>query len=174
MHRQQIAVDQQFQLLGALRRRGRHQIGAVHQPVRRAVMLVEPDPVIAKAVERLPGVEMLLIGALGRRSIEMAFGEWVGELGLAALQVVEIGVVGEEVEDEDFHSAASMAICGVRPATTPRTAIAAAAISDTPQALRKISGGGQPSPSIKPPTAGPAMPPSRPMPSAQPDPVVRM
>src|ERR1051326_8864388 len=104
---------------------------------------------------------MLGVGPLGGGGIEMPLRERVGELGLAALQVVEIGVVGEEVEDKDFHSAASMAICGVRPATTPRMAIAAAAISDTPQALRKICGGGPPRLSIKPPTAAPAMPPSR-------------
>ena len=146
MHRQQVAVDQQLQALGALRRRGGHQIGAVHQPVRRAVVLVEADPVIAKAVERLPGVEMLLIGALGRRGIEMALGERVGELGLAALQMVEIGVVGQEIEDKDFHSAAS---CGVRTGArwprNARSAVAIAAISAKPQALKKICGGCMPS-----------------------------
>src|SRR5204863_5139065 len=175
MHRQQIAVDQQFQVLGALRRRGGHQIGAVHQPVRRAVVLVEADPVIAKAVERFPGVEVLLIGALGRRGIEMPFGERVGELGLAALQMVEIGVVGQEVEDEDFHSAAS---CGVKTgARWPRNAnkaVAIAAISAKPQALKKICVGGRPIRSSQPPSTGAAMPPRRPMPSAQPRPLVRM
>ena len=54
VQRQQIAVDQQLQILGALRRRGRHQIGAVHQPVRRAVVLVEPDPVVARICRAPP------------------------------------------------------------------------------------------------------------------------
>src|SRR5205814_2254053 len=175
MHRQQIAVDQQFQVLGALRRRGGHQIGAVHQPVRRAVMLVEADPVIAKAVERLPGVEMLLIGAHRRRGIEMAFGERVGELGLAALQMVEIGVVGQEVEDKDFHSAASCGVkTGARWPRNARSAVAIAAISAKPQALKKICGGCMPSDRRYPPSTGAAMPPRRPMPSAQPMPLVRM
>ena len=77
VQRQEIAVDQQLQILGALRRRGGHQIGAVHQPVGRAVVLVEPDPVIAELVEQLPGVEMLLIGAhrrVARRNIASASG----------------------------------------------------------------------------------------------------
>src|SRR5437764_1922314 len=175
MHRQQIAVDQQFQVLGALRRRGGHQIGAVHQPVGRAVMLVEADPVIAEAVERLPGVEMLLIGALGRRGIEMALGERVGELGLAALQMVEIGVVGEKIEDKDFHSAASRGVrTSARWPRNTRSAVATAAISAKPQALKKICGGRMPVASSQPPSTGAAMPPSRPIPRAQPMPLVRM
>ena len=68
---QQIAVDQQFEVFGALRRRGGQQIGRVHQPIGRAVMLVEPDPVIAEPVELLPGVEMLGIGARRDLRLEM-------------------------------------------------------------------------------------------------------
>jgi hypothetical protein len=94
VYRQQIAVDQQLQVLGALRRRGGHQIGAVHQPVGRAVVLVEPDPVIAAFVEQLPGVEMLLIGAHRRVGVEIPAGERVWQLRLAVLQMIEIGVVG--------------------------------------------------------------------------------
>ncbi len=71
------------------------------------MVLVEADPVIAQPVEEFPGVEMLLIGALGGRGIEMALGQRVGELRFAAFQMVEIGVIGQEVEDEDFHWAAS-------------------------------------------------------------------
>ena len=49
------------------------------------MVLVEADPVIAQAVEQLPGVEMLLIGAHRGRGIEMPLGERIGKLGLAAL-----------------------------------------------------------------------------------------
>src|SRR5258706_1388620 len=138
-------------------------------------MLVEADPVIAEAVERLPGVEMLLVGALGGLRIEMPFCQRIGELGGALLQMVEIGVVGQQVEDEDFHWAAS---CGVKTgARSPRNAskaVAAAAIRAKPQALKKICVGVRPIRSSQPPSTGAAMPPKRPMPSAQPRPQVRM
>src|SRR5712671_1081003 len=62
VQRQEIAVDQQFEPFGALRRRGCQQVGRVHQPVGRAVVLVEPDAVIAQPVELLPSLEMLGIG----------------------------------------------------------------------------------------------------------------
>ena len=48
-----------------------------------------------------------------------------------------------------------------------------AATSAVTQANRKIARGGQPSSSNAPPSQGPAIPPSRPMPSAQPMPVLR-
>ena len=57
------------------------------------MMLVEADAVIAEAVERLPGVEMLLVRALGRAGVEMALRQRIRQLGLAALQMIEIGVV---------------------------------------------------------------------------------
>jgi hypothetical protein len=50
VQRQQIAVDQQLQLFGALRSRGRQQVRRVHQAVGRAMMLVEPGAVIAQAI----------------------------------------------------------------------------------------------------------------------------
>ena len=71
VQRQQIAVDQELQVLGALCRRRGQQVGRVHQPVGRAMMLVEPDPVIAEPVELLPGVEMLGIGARRDFGLEM-------------------------------------------------------------------------------------------------------
>src|SRR5436305_15330464 len=102
-------------------------------------MLVEADPVIAETVERLPGVEMLGIGALRGGGIEMALRQRVGQLGAALLQMVEIGVVGQPVEDEDFHCAASFAVTSL--ARSPRNtsrAVASAAISAKPQAPRQV------------------------------------
>ena len=103
-------------------------------------MLVEPDPVIAAFVEQLPGVEMLLIGAHRRVAVEILAGQRVGQLGLAALQMIEIGVVGQQVEDEDFHGVAS-SICSAatRLPRNANSAVATAAITAKPQALRKIS-----------------------------------
>src|SRR5438067_1084499 len=109
------------------------------------MVLVEADPVIAEAVERLPGVEMLLIGAFRGGGVEMAPRQRVGQLGLAALQVVEIGVIGQQIEDKDLHCAASCAVrTSVRWPRNTRRAVAIAAISAKPQALRKISRGGRP------------------------------
>src|SRR3979409_806663 len=105
-------------------------------------MLVEADPVIAEAVERLPGVEMLLVAAIGGPRIAMAVDQRIGELGGALLQMVEVGVVGQQVEDEDFHWAAS---CGVKTgARSPRNAskaVAAAAIRAKRQAVQKTEVG---------------------------------
>src|SRR5207249_11992292 len=110
-----------------------------------AVMLVETDPVIAEMVERLPGVEMLGVGALRRLRVEMALRQRVGQFGAALLQMIEIGVVGQQIEDEYLHCAASFAVTSL--ARSPRNtsrAVAIAAIRAKPQALRKISRGGRP------------------------------
>ena len=72
MQRQQVAVDQELQLLGALRGRRRHQVRRVHQPVGRAVMLVEADAVIAEPVHLLPRLEMLGVGPHRDVSLEVA------------------------------------------------------------------------------------------------------
>src|SRR5947209_20633156 len=103
------------------------------------MVLVEADPVIAETVECFPGVEMLLLGAHRGGGIEMPLRQRVGQLGVAALQMVEIGVVGQQVEDKDFHSAASVATrrC-TRSPRNANSAVAIAAIAAKPQALRKI------------------------------------
>ena len=66
-------------------------------------MLVEPDPRHSRSGERLPSVEMLPIGAHRRVGVEMLLGERIWELGVAAFQMVEIGVIGQEIEDKDLH-----------------------------------------------------------------------
>ena len=74
VQRQQVAVDQQFDPFRALRGGGGHQVGRVHQPVRRAVMLVEAETVVAEPVDQFPGVEMLGVGADRDLGSEMAAG----------------------------------------------------------------------------------------------------
>ena len=80
VQRQQIAVDQELQLLGALRGGRRHQVGRIHQPVGRAMMLVEADAVIAQAVHLLPGIEMLGVGADRHVGLEMPLAQGIGQL----------------------------------------------------------------------------------------------
>ena len=72
---QEVAVDQQFQAFGALRRGGGHQVGRVHQAVRRGVMLVEADAVVAEAVHFFPGLEVFVVGADGDGGVEMRLAE---------------------------------------------------------------------------------------------------
>ncbi len=102
VQRQQIAVDQQFQLLGALRGGRRHQVGRIHQPIGRAMMLVEADPVIAQAVHLFPGIEMLGVRTDRHVRLEMPLAQGIGQLR-ARLQMVEVLAVGQKVEDKDFH-----------------------------------------------------------------------
>jgi hypothetical protein len=54
VQRQQVAVDQQSQPPCPLRGGGCHQIGRIHQPLRGAMMLVEPDLIVAETVHLLP------------------------------------------------------------------------------------------------------------------------
>ena len=100
--RQQVAEDQELELLGALRRRRRHHVRRVHHAVRRGVVLVQADAVEAELVHLLPGFEVLCIGARADLRIEMIARQRVGDV-LVALVVVEVLAVGQQVEDEDFH-----------------------------------------------------------------------
>ncbi len=63
VQRKQVAVDQELEPRGPLRCSRSHQVGRVHQPVRRCVVLVEANAIVAEPVEQLPGLEMLGIGA---------------------------------------------------------------------------------------------------------------
>ena len=80
VQRQQIAVDQEFQPLGALRGGRRHQVGRIHQPIGRAMMLVEADAVIAQPVHLFPGIEMLGVGADRDVRLEMPLAQRIGQL----------------------------------------------------------------------------------------------
>src|SRR5438445_6096564 len=102
VEREQVAVDQELESLGSLRGRGGQEVGRVHQPVRRGVMLVETDAVVAEPVHGLPGREMLGIGAHGHLGLEVPPWEGPRKL-LAVLEMVEVLGVGKEIEDEDPH-----------------------------------------------------------------------
>jgi hypothetical protein len=104
---QQVAVDQQLQPLGALRRCSRQQVRRVHQSVRRAMVLIEPDAVIAEPVEFLPRLEMFDIGARGDLRVAVFLRQFVGDF-----QVFELLTVSQEIEYEDFHRVASRRIHG--------------------------------------------------------------
>ena len=109
------------------------------------MVLVEPDPVKAAFVEQLPGVEMLLVGAHRGVAVEIPAGERIGQLALAALQMIEIGVVGEQVEDKYLHEVASPTVNGAARVRRTRSAVAAAATRAMKHALRKICVGAMPS-----------------------------
>src|SRR5262249_35450528 len=85
-----------------LRGAARQQVRRIHQPVGRAVVLVEPDPVIAEPVELFPGVEMLAIGPGRDLGVEMFVGQRVGQL-VAELQMLELLAISQEIEDKNFH-----------------------------------------------------------------------
>ena len=80
------------------------------------MVLVEADPVIAEPVERLPGFEVLGIGAHRRRGVEMPLRERIGEFRAAFLQMVEIGVIRQQVENEHLHGRALPISCSPFPA----------------------------------------------------------
>src|SRR5207244_10836294 len=114
-------------------------------------------------------------GALRRRGSELPPGERLGKLALAAVQMIAICGIGQQVEDKDFHWAGSVtAGLAARAPRKRSNAVATAAMIAKPQAERKICRGGKPAVSSQPPRTGARMPPRRPMPSAQPMPVVRI
>ena len=115
VQRQQIAVNQQLQVLGALRRGGGEQIRRVHQSVGRAVMLVEADAIIAEPVELLPGGEMLGVGARRDLGREMLSRQRIGQLA-ADFQMFELLAIGQQVKDKDFHSITSPRAISLGPA----------------------------------------------------------
>ena len=102
MQRQQVAVDQELESLGPLGGRGREQVGRVHEPVGRGVVLVEPDAVEAQTLERVPRLKVLRVRAHRHLGLEVAPGQWPRQL-LALLQMIEVLGVGKQVEDEDVH-----------------------------------------------------------------------
>src|SRR5579863_10435171 len=108
------------------------------------MVLVEADPVIAEPVQQLPGVEMLLIGAHRRPGIEMPLRQRVGQFGLAAFQMVEIGVIGQQIEDEDFHATSPTGPVVPGGVDKGNSAVATAAISANRQALRNTCRGASP------------------------------
>src|SRR5579862_6439005 len=117
---------------------------------------------------------MLLIGAHRGVGVEILAGERVRQLGLTVLQVVEVCVIGQQIENEGFHDATSPTLRSAGRARIANSAVATAAMTANTMALRNTCRGASPCPSRNPPSGAAAMPPSRPMPSAQPMPLVRM
>src|SRR5262249_50011928 len=87
---------------GALRRGRGKQVWRIHQPVRRAMVLVEPDPVIAQPVELLPSLQMLGISPHRDFGFEVFLWQRIGQL-VADFQMLELLPICQEIEYEDFH-----------------------------------------------------------------------
>ena len=102
VQRHEIAEHQELELLGPLRADRRHHVRRVHQPVRRGVVLVQPDAVEAELVHLLPGLQMLLVGPRRDLAVVVIERQRVGQI-LRRLVLVEVLSVGQKVEDEDFH-----------------------------------------------------------------------
>src|SRR5690242_16237072 len=68
------------------------------------MMLVEPDPVIAEAVELFPGLEVLGIGPRRDLRVEMFARQRIRQL-VADLQMLELLPVSQQIKDEHLHSA---------------------------------------------------------------------
>jgi hypothetical protein len=102
VQRQEIAVDQQFESLGALRRRGGQQVRRVHQAIGRAVVLVEPHAVIPQMIELFPGLEVLGIGPRGDVGLKVFLWQRVGQL-VVDFQVLELLTICKKIEDKDLH-----------------------------------------------------------------------
>ena len=66
-------------------------------------MLVQADAVVAELVHLLPALEVLFVGPRRDLGIEVIQRQRVGEV-LGFLVLVEMLGVGQQVEDEDFHS----------------------------------------------------------------------
>ena len=80
--RQQVTVDKDLQLLGALRDRCGEKVGRVHQAVRRGVVFVHRDAVEAVLLELDPAVEVLGIGPRRYLWLDELFRKWPSEFGL--------------------------------------------------------------------------------------------
>ena len=102
VQRHEVAEHQELELLGALRRDRRHHVRRIHQPVRRGVVLVQPDAVEAELVHLLPGLQVLLVSLRRDLAIVMIVRQRIGQI-LGCFVLVEVLAVGEQVENENFH-----------------------------------------------------------------------
>ena len=70
--------------------------------MRRGVVLVQADAVVAEPVHLLPHREMLLVGA--RRDLRLEIGARQRKRHVPPrLELVEVAVIGQQVEQEDLH-----------------------------------------------------------------------
>ncbi len=84
-------------------RRRQHVRVMHHQPVRRGVVLVQPDAVEAPALELLPGFEVLDVGARRHLRIEMRLGQRIRKPFARRLELIEMLAVRKQVHDVHFH-----------------------------------------------------------------------
>src|SRR5260370_12306214 len=116
---------------------------------------------------------MLLVGAHRRPGVEMALGQQVGQLGLAALQVAEVGFVSQEVEDKTFTARPPVPPGALRrrrgtlamPSQSPRSA-------QTGRRSRRSPSAADHAPIASRPGIGETMLPIPPMPTAHPIPLL--
>ena len=80
--------------------------------MRRGVVLVQPDAVIAEPVHLLPHREMLLVGARRDFRIEIRARQRERHM-TAGLELVEMAVERQQVEQEDLHESSFWAGQGV-------------------------------------------------------------
>ena len=66
------------------------------------MVLVEPHPVIAQAVELFPRLEVLGIGPRGDLGLKVFLWQRIRQL-VADFQVLELLTIRQKIEDEDFH-----------------------------------------------------------------------
>ena len=71
-------------------------------------MFVETDPVVTQLVEQFPRIEVLGVRFYRDFSFKMLFGERIRQL-FADPQMFEVFTIGQEIENEDLHSPASIA-----------------------------------------------------------------
>ena len=65
-------------------------------------MLIEPDTIVAQAIEFLPGFEMLGISARRHLRLEKFLRQRVGQL-VAHFQMLELLPISQEVKYKNFH-----------------------------------------------------------------------
>ena len=103
VQRQQVAVDEKLHPLRPLSGGGGEQVGGVHEPVRRSVVLVEPHAVVPQPFQRVPGRQVLGVRTHRHIGLEVALGQRPWQL-LAILQMIEVLPVGQKIEDEHVHT----------------------------------------------------------------------
>ena len=102
VQRQQVAEHQEFELLHLPAGRRRHHVGRHLQAVRRGVVLVEADAVVAERVHFRPDVQMCGVAPRRDFRIEIFARQRIGD-ETVLFEFIEMLPVGEQVHQIDFH-----------------------------------------------------------------------